>query len=275
MPTEGVDVVTEADAVVLIRRSRSWGGEFGQIIRQRVPITWTPCSLGGRRPWFRCDAYYRGRYCGRRVALLYSVTTRGGAQATLTLCLLFTGTMADAETADLQVGGKSPLHGQNHGRLRLPRPRCHCLTEAYPPRPRPSLWPEPWRPVTEVLRARRLPLIATFIPSITGRKLGSPVWQSASMRQVNRPRKGDVGMLRRRNFVLLVMAAAAMPAWGQTTAPAVGPGTHSTASIPDFSGIWVRPFGFDFVACREPVQGGQKRQISEEVWAAALQNWHL
>jgi hypothetical protein len=58
MPTEGVDVVIEADAVVLIRRSRSWGGELGQ--RQRVPITWTPCSLGGRRPWFRCDAYYRG-----------------------------------------------------------------------------------------------------------------------------------------------------------------------------------------------------------------------
>jgi hypothetical protein len=44
--------------------------------------------------------------------------------------------MADAETADLQVGGKSPLHGQNHGRLRLPCPRCHCLTEGYPQRSR-------------------------------------------------------------------------------------------------------------------------------------------
>jgi hypothetical protein len=52
-PTEGVDVVTEVDAVVLIFRSRSWGSKFGQIIRQRVPITWTLCSLGGRRPWFR------------------------------------------------------------------------------------------------------------------------------------------------------------------------------------------------------------------------------
>jgi hypothetical protein len=50
----------------------SWGGEFGQIIRQRVPITWTLCALGGRRPWFRCNAHYRGRYSGRRVALLYS-----------------------------------------------------------------------------------------------------------------------------------------------------------------------------------------------------------
>jgi hypothetical protein len=29
--------------------------------------------------------------------------------ATLTLCLLFRGTMADAETADLQVGGKVPF----------------------------------------------------------------------------------------------------------------------------------------------------------------------
>jgi hypothetical protein len=71
-PTEGVDVVTEVDAVVLTFRSRSWGGKFGQIIRQRVPITWTPCSLGGRRAWFRCDEYYLGRYCDRRVALLYS-----------------------------------------------------------------------------------------------------------------------------------------------------------------------------------------------------------
>jgi hypothetical protein len=24
------------------------------------------------RPWFRCEAYFSGRYCGRRVGLLYS-----------------------------------------------------------------------------------------------------------------------------------------------------------------------------------------------------------
>jgi hypothetical protein len=41
-----------------------------------------------------------------------ALTTRGGAQATLTLCLLFRGTMAHAETADLQVGGKSPGSGR-------------------------------------------------------------------------------------------------------------------------------------------------------------------
>ncbi|XFB08130.1 hypothetical protein AAGT13_09390, partial [Azotobacter salinestris] len=30
-----------------------------------VPVTWTPCHLGGERPWFLCP------YCGRRVAKLY------------------------------------------------------------------------------------------------------------------------------------------------------------------------------------------------------------
>ncbi|WP_254797457.1 hypothetical protein [Geopseudomonas aromaticivorans] len=34
----------------------------------RVPITWTPCHLGGNRPWFLCPC------CGRRVAKLYSST---------------------------------------------------------------------------------------------------------------------------------------------------------------------------------------------------------
>ncbi len=33
-----------------------------------VPITWTPCHLGGDRPWFLCPC------CGRRVAKLYSST---------------------------------------------------------------------------------------------------------------------------------------------------------------------------------------------------------
>jgi hypothetical protein len=38
---------------------------------QRVPITWTECHLGGRRPWFNCAVYANGQYCGRRVAKVY------------------------------------------------------------------------------------------------------------------------------------------------------------------------------------------------------------
>jgi hypothetical protein len=32
---------------------------------QRVPISWTACHFGGRRPWFECP------YCRRRSAVIY------------------------------------------------------------------------------------------------------------------------------------------------------------------------------------------------------------
>jgi hypothetical protein len=77
-PTQGIAVLTKPDAVYLMFRSRSWQHEYGRIITQRIPIAWTACTLGGCRPWFRCEAHPNGRYCGRRVALLYSP---GGAFA--------------------------------------------------------------------------------------------------------------------------------------------------------------------------------------------------
>jgi hypothetical protein len=52
-------------------RHQSWGDTEWQSVEQRVPITWTVCHLGGRRPWFCCTGYTGGRSCGRRVALLY------------------------------------------------------------------------------------------------------------------------------------------------------------------------------------------------------------
>jgi hypothetical protein len=35
-----------------------------RVFEQNVSLTWTDCTLGGRRPWFRCR-------CDRRVALLH------------------------------------------------------------------------------------------------------------------------------------------------------------------------------------------------------------
>ncbi len=35
-----------------------------------IDIEWTPCNLGGKRPWFLCPA----KQCGRRVAILYGGT---------------------------------------------------------------------------------------------------------------------------------------------------------------------------------------------------------
>ncbi len=70
-PSGSISVRTEADAVVLSFQSHSWGESEWKSTEQRVPITWTMCHLGGRRPWFLCSAYAGGRRCGRHVAKLY------------------------------------------------------------------------------------------------------------------------------------------------------------------------------------------------------------
>lgn len=70
-PTGNIGVTVEQDAIVLSYRSRRYGEQEWRDIRQRVPITWTRCALGGSRPWFVCAVYASGRYCGQRVAILY------------------------------------------------------------------------------------------------------------------------------------------------------------------------------------------------------------
>jgi hypothetical protein len=70
-PSGSISVRVEAEAVILVFRSRAWAETDWKPIEQRVPIVWTECHLGGRRPWFRCSVYSGGRRCGRRVALLY------------------------------------------------------------------------------------------------------------------------------------------------------------------------------------------------------------
>lgn len=56
----------ESGCVQLLYRHRSGGGEWRD---ENYPVwlDWTPCNLGGQRPWFLCPA----RGCGRRVAILY------------------------------------------------------------------------------------------------------------------------------------------------------------------------------------------------------------
>ena len=69
-PSGSISVRTESDAVVLYRL-RSPGAAEWKSTEQRVAITWTACHFGGRRPWFICPGRSGGRYCGRRVAVLY------------------------------------------------------------------------------------------------------------------------------------------------------------------------------------------------------------
>jgi hypothetical protein len=71
-PSGAINVRTEHDAVVLIYQARSLLATEWKAVEQRVPITWTNCHLGGRRPWFICPVHCDGRYCGQRVAVLYA-----------------------------------------------------------------------------------------------------------------------------------------------------------------------------------------------------------
>ncbi len=61
-----VQVCIESNRVVLNYRHRVPGGDWK---REGYPVylDWTPCHLGGERPWFLCPAVG----CRRRVAILY------------------------------------------------------------------------------------------------------------------------------------------------------------------------------------------------------------
>jgi hypothetical protein len=71
-PSGTISVRVVEDAIVLIYRARALLAAEWKPIEQRVPITWTNCHFGGQRPWFTCCARANGRYCGRRVAVLYA-----------------------------------------------------------------------------------------------------------------------------------------------------------------------------------------------------------
>jgi hypothetical protein len=61
-----ISAFTESDRVILTYRHRSSDEDWKD---ENLPVylEWTPCTLGGQRPWFLCPA----RGCGQRVAILY------------------------------------------------------------------------------------------------------------------------------------------------------------------------------------------------------------
>lgn len=51
-----------------------WRGtneESKQGVEYTIPLSWTECNFGGKRPWFICPGIVNGRVCHRRVAKLY------------------------------------------------------------------------------------------------------------------------------------------------------------------------------------------------------------
>jgi hypothetical protein len=56
-PSGTINVRAWADAVVLSFQTRSFLAAGWKPVEQRVPVTWTNCHFGGRRPWFTCSAH--------------------------------------------------------------------------------------------------------------------------------------------------------------------------------------------------------------------------
>ena len=48
------------------------GGEKSEMLFE-VPFASTPCNYGGKRYWFICPLTKNGKYCGRRVGVLFSI----------------------------------------------------------------------------------------------------------------------------------------------------------------------------------------------------------
>jgi hypothetical protein len=64
-PFGEVLVLSDQDSILLF--APSFRGSERRPLVQQVKVTWTPCHLGGQRPWFRCPL----KSCGRRCAVIY------------------------------------------------------------------------------------------------------------------------------------------------------------------------------------------------------------
>jgi hypothetical protein len=120
-----VSIHIEADAVLLSWKATAPSGTGWIWPEQLVPIEWTNCNFGGRRPWFVCE-------CGSRVAVLY----RSGSQFSCRRCCDLTygsqlrtpqaRSIERARKLRMQLGG-----GPDLGKRFPPRPfRMHRRTYA-------------------------------------------------------------------------------------------------------------------------------------------------
>jgi hypothetical protein len=70
-PWGDINVRTERNRIDLHFRCKRADSSDWKLVEQSLPIVWTACALGGRRPWFLCTAASFGARCGRRVAKIY------------------------------------------------------------------------------------------------------------------------------------------------------------------------------------------------------------
>jgi hypothetical protein len=71
-PTGEVRIFIHPDAITGVHPACPPGATVSRTVELQIPIIWTKCHLGGRRPWFKCQTVINGEVCGRRVAKLYA-----------------------------------------------------------------------------------------------------------------------------------------------------------------------------------------------------------
>jgi hypothetical protein len=69
--TGSIGGVAHDDRVNFLYRHRAGPGDEWDDVKETVPLDWTPCNFGGKRPWFLCPGMVGDKRCGRRVAVLY------------------------------------------------------------------------------------------------------------------------------------------------------------------------------------------------------------
>jgi hypothetical protein len=69
--TGSIGGVAYDDRVTFFYRHRTGPGDERDDVKETVPLDWTACNFGGKRPWFLCPGVVGDKRCGRRVAVLY------------------------------------------------------------------------------------------------------------------------------------------------------------------------------------------------------------
>lgn len=64
-------VISSGDQYLRISYTKTTQDGNSEDFDYEIPLTTTPCYFGGKRYWFICPWYTNGKYCGRRVGVLY------------------------------------------------------------------------------------------------------------------------------------------------------------------------------------------------------------
>jgi len=109
------------------------GDNDWEAIRDSIPLTWTPCNYGGRRPWFQCHGTVNRILCGRRVVKLYQ-------RGRYFRCRTCHGLVYSAQRVPIADRPR-----ERAGRIRMRLGGSPSIFAPFPPKPKGMHWKTYWR----------------------------------------------------------------------------------------------------------------------------------